>query len=214
MGLDSSIEAVLRLAFRTDDEPLPQAFVDLLAQLAERVPGSASIGALGDARFKAMLTEAIPRLRAFGRKLAGDAEAGDDLAQDAVLKAWAARSRFQPGTNFQAWTYTILRNAHLSKVRRKKFTGEWNDAVAEIRLSTAADQDRNINVQDVQRALDKLPPAQREALMLIGVQGLTYEQIAEMHDVPLGTVKSRVNRGRIALARLIDGEDEDEDVAA
>jgi RNA polymerase sigma factor (sigma-70 family) len=208
MGMHSSIEAVLRLAFRAEDAPLPQAFVDLLAQLAE-MPAGASRGTIPDATFKAMLTDAIPRLRAFGRKLAGDAEAGDDLAQDAVLKAWAARGRFQPGTNFQAWTYTILRNAHLSKLRRKKFTGEWNDAVAEVRLSAAADQDRHIHVEDVQRALDKLPPAQREALMLIGAQGLTYEQIAEMHNVPLGTVKSRVNRGRIALARLIEGEDEE-----
>ena len=205
MGLQSSIEGALRLAFATSREPLPQVFMDLLAKLDETTRDAS----VDDLDFKAMLTEAIPRLRAFGRRLAGDAEAGDDLVQDTVLKAWAARSSFRPGTNLQAWTSTILRNEHLSKMRRSKFSGEWNDTFAEIRLSVAADQDRHIHVEDVQRALDKLPEAQREALMLVGAQGLTYEQVAEMYDIPLGTVKSRVGRGRAALARLLEGKDEE-----
>jgi len=206
----SGIGSVLRLAFDISEAALPTAFVDLLDRLAASPSGEPVPGAMSDAEFKAKLAAAIPRLRAFGRKLAGDTESGDDLAQDTVMKAWAARHRFQVGTNFESWTYTILRNQFLSQMRRKRFTGEWSDAVAEAKLCAAADQDRHIHVRDVQRALDRLPAAQREALILVGAQELTYEQVAEKCDVPLGTVKSRVARARAALVRMIDGEREDE----
>jgi RNA polymerase sigma-70 factor (ECF subfamily) len=115
-----------------------------------------------------MLAAAIPRLRACGRKLVGDSESGDDLAQDTVIKAWAARNRLQVGANFNSWPYTILRNQFLSQMRRKRFMGEWSDAVAEAKPCAAADQDRNIHVQDVQRTLDRLPAARREAQILVG----------------------------------------------
>ena len=210
MNSVSGIGTVLRVAFEAGDAALPQAFVDLLDRLTAASSGLAAPGVMSDGEFKAMLAAAIPRLRAFGRKLAGDTESGDDLAQDTVMKAWAARHRFQVGTNFESWTYTILRNHFLSQMRRKRFTGEWSDAVAETKLCAAADQDRNLHVQDVQRALDKLPAAQREALILVGAQELTYEEVAARCDVPLGTVKSRVARARAALVRMVEGDRKDE----
>jgi RNA polymerase sigma-70 factor (ECF subfamily) len=130
-----------------------------------------------------------------------------------MMRAWNARDRFQQGTSFKSWSFTILRNSFLSSLRRKKHTAEWNEEAMGDMLTAAPDQDRHINIADVQRALDKLPPVQREALLLVGAEQMTYEEAAVVCAVPLGTIKSRVNRGRATLARLVEGKI-DEDVAA
>jgi RNA polymerase sigma factor (sigma-70 family) len=163
--------------------------------------------ALSDGDFKAELALVIPQLRAFGRSLSGNRDLADDLVQETLLKAWAARSRFQAGTNMRAWTFIILRNLFLSQMRRSRFTGEWDDLVADRLLAAPANQDRQVELGDVERALQHLPASQREALILVGAGGFAYEEAAEICGVAVGTIKSRVARGRVALESLMAGSD-------
>ena len=121
-----------------------------------------------------------------------------------MLKAWAARGRFAAGTNMRAWTFIILRNSFLSQRRRARFTTEWDDVVADRILSMPAGQGDQLHLADVQRALMQLPESQREALILVGAGGFSYEEAADICGVALGTIKSRVARGRSALAALIE----------
>jgi len=162
---------------------------------------------LSDPEFKTQLAQVIPHLRAFGRSLSGSRDLADDLVQETLLKAWAARKRFQAGTNMRAWTFIILRNLYLSQMRRARFKGEWDDLVADRLLAAPASQDRHVELSDMQRALLHLPQPQREALILVGAGGFAYEEAAEICNVAVGTIKSRVARGRVALeALLTDGQ--------
>ncbi len=161
--------------------------------------------ALSDEDFRAELGLVIPQLRAFGRSLSGNRDLADDLVQETLLKAWAARSRFQAGTNMRAWTFIILRNLFLSQMRRSRFTGEWDDLVADRLLAAPAGQDRQIELGDVERALQHLPQSQREALILVGAGGFAYEEAADICGVAVGTIKSRVARARVALETLMSG---------
>ncbi len=163
--------------------------------------------ALPDPEFKAELAQVIPQLRAFGRSLSGNRDTADDLVQETLMKAWAARARFQAGTNMRAWTFIILRNLFLSQMRRARFTGEWDDLVADRLLVAPAGQDRQIELGDVERALQQLPQSQREALILVGAGGFAYEEAADICGVAVGTIKSRVARGRVALEALMAGSD-------
>src|SRR3954454_9549919 len=108
---------------------------------------------LPDPEFKDQLAAVIPHLRAFGRSLSGSRDLADDLVQETLLKAWAARKRFQAGTNMRAWTFIILRNLFLSQMRRARFKGEWDDITASKILAAPASQDRHIELGDMQRAL-------------------------------------------------------------
>lgn len=159
---------------------------------------------LSDDEFKKELEQLIPHLRAFARNLCGKADLADDLAQDALMKAWAARKRYKAGTNMRAWVFVILRNQFLSQMRRSRFTGDWDEGVAERTLSTPAHQDHQMQLSDLQRALMRLPAAQREALILVGAGGFSYEEAASICDCAVGTVKSRVARARAALEEMID----------
>ena len=158
---------------------------------------------LSDPEFKAQLAQVIPHLRAFGRSLSGSRDLADDLVQETLLKAWAARKRFQAGTNMRAWTFIILRNLYLSQMRRARFKGEWDDLVADRILAAPASQDRHVELGDMQRALMHLPQPQREALILVGAGGFAYEEAAEICQVAVGTIKSRVARGRVALESIL-----------
>ncbi|RYD21624.1 MAG: sigma-70 family RNA polymerase sigma factor [Lysobacteraceae bacterium] len=160
--------------------------------------------ALSDPEFKIQLGQVIPHLRAFGRSLSGSRDLADDLVQETLLKAWAARQRFQAGTNMRAWTFIILRNLYLSQMRRARFKGEWDDLVADRILAAPASQDRHVELGDMQRALLHLPQPQREALILVGAGGFAYEEAAEICQVAVGTIKSRVARGRVALEHLLN----------
>lgn len=162
----------------------------------ERVP-------LPDVEFKAQLAQVIPHLRAFGRSVSGSRDLADDLVQETLMKAWAARQRFQAGTNMRAWTFIILRNLYLSQMRRSRFRGEWDDLVADRILAAPAGQDKQVELGDMQRALLHLPQPQREALILVGAGGFAYEEAAEICGVAVGTIKSRVARGRVALETLL-----------
>lgn len=158
---------------------------------------------LSDDAFKAELSRVIPHLRAFGRSLSGNRDLADDLVQETLLKAWAARIRFQAGTNMRAWTFIILRNLFLSQMRRARFKGEWDDLTASRVLAAPAGQEHHVELGDMQRALMHLPQPQREALILVGAGGFAYEEAAEICGCAVGTIKSRVARGRVALETLL-----------
>ncbi|MAU61487.1 MAG: RNA polymerase subunit sigma-70 [Parvibaculum sp.] len=172
--------------------------------MMDQIEKPGEVESLSDADFKKELEALIPHLRAFARNLCGRADMADDLAQDALLKAWAARKRYKAGTNMRAWVFVILRNQFLSQMRRSRFKGEWDENVAERTLSTPAHQDHQMQLTDLQRALMRLPPAQREALILVGAGGFSYEEAASICDCAVGTVKSRVARARVALDEMID----------
>jgi RNA polymerase sigma factor (sigma-70 family) len=162
---------------------------------------------LPDDEFKEQLASVIPHLRAFGRSLSGNRDTADDLVQETLMKAWAARKRFQAGTNMRAWTFIILRNLFLSQMRRARFKGEWDEVTAAKILSAPASQDRHIELGDMQRALMHLPQPQREALILVGAGGFAYEEAAQICGCAVGTIKSRVARGRVALESLLSGNE-------
>lgn len=152
------------------------------------------------------LTALIPHMRAFARGLCGDMTAAEDLAQDALARAWSARASYQPGTNLKGWVFTILRNQFYSEKRRS-----WRDIAldqqrAEQTLVAIADPIATLWLDDVRRAMQLLPDKHREALVLIGAAGCSYEEAARMCGCPVGTVKSRVSRARAQLAEVLAGD--------
>ena len=159
---------------------------------------------LSDEEFKALLTALIPHLRAFGRNLCGNADFADDLVQDTMLKAWKSRHQFQPGTSMKSWAFVILRNSFLSQMRRNKFHGEYDELVADRILVTPEQQSDHLHLGDLQRGLMELPIDQREALILIGAGGMSYEEASEICGCALGTMKSRVSRARTSLSALLE----------
>ncbi|AMG73554.1 sigma-70 family RNA polymerase sigma factor [Sphingopyxis granuli] len=158
---------------------------------------------LTDGEFKTLLAGVIPHLRAYGRSLSGNPDLADDLTQDTMVKAWASRDRFERGTSIKAWTFVILRNTFLSQMRRNKFRGDYDELAVERTLSTPASQEEASEMADLQRALMELPQDQREALILVGAGGLSYEEAASICDCALGTMKSRVSRARGALEEIM-----------
>lgn len=154
--------------------------------------------------FKDELTSVVPHLRAFARGLCGRPDMADDLVQETLLKAWAAQERFEPGTSMRAWTFVILRNAYLTDMRRNRFRGEYDEAVAERILTAPAGQEEPIHLSDMHRALLTLPPERREALLLVGAGGFSYEEAAVICGCAVGTIKSRVGRARAALTSMIE----------
>ncbi|MEM6475173.1 MAG: sigma-70 family RNA polymerase sigma factor [Pseudomonadota bacterium] len=159
------------------------------------------------ADFKRELTEVVPHLRAFARGLCGRPDMADDLVQETMLKAWAAQDRFEPGTSMRAWTFVILRNAYLTDMRRNRFRGEYDEGVAERILTAPAGQEEPLHLSDMHRALLTLPPERREALLLVGAGGFSYEEAAEICGCAVGTIKSRVGRARATLnSMLADGD--------
>lgn len=154
--------------------------------------------------FKRDLIAVAPQLRAFARGLCGRPDMADDLVQDTLLKAWAAQDRFEPGTSLRAWTYVILRNVFLTGMRRNRFVGEYDEAVAERVLVTPAAQEGPIHLSDLHRALLTLVPERREALLLVGAGGFSYEEAAQICGCAVGTIKSRVGRARATMSLMIE----------
>jgi RNA polymerase sigma factor (sigma-70 family) len=159
---------------------------------------------LSDPAFKEKMAAVIPQLRAYARSLCGSRDTADDLVQETMLKAWSARARFLAGTNFRAWTFTILRNLYFSQLRRSKFVGDWDDLTASRLLAAPASQERALELHDLMRAMAAIPTGQREALILVGAGGIAYEEAAEIMGVAVGTVKSRVARARAALEAILE----------
>lgn len=153
----------------------------------------------------------IPDLRAFARTFHGDPSRADDLVQEAILKAWTNLDKFKTGTNLRAWLFTILRNTFLSEMRVKRREVEDVDGVYAAQLAEKPSQDHAMELKDFERALATLPSDQREALLLIGASGFSYEEAAEICECAIGTVKSRVNRARARLTEMLSIDESDTD---
>ncbi|MDX2289181.1 MAG: sigma-70 family RNA polymerase sigma factor [Hyphomicrobiaceae bacterium] len=147
------------------------------------------------------LARLIPNLRAFARSLCGSADQADDLVQETLVKAWNSRASFQPGSNLKAWLFTILRNAFLSERRKRKWEVQDVDGIGAGMLCVRAAQHGHMDMIDFEKAFATLPADQKEALLLIGAEGFSYDEAALMCGCALGTMKSRVNRARTRLAR-------------
>lgn len=157
--------------------------------------------------FHEELAALVPNLRAFGKSLCGNADYADDLVQETLIKAWKNRSSFAEGSNLKAWLFTILRNTFLSDRRKRKFEVEDPDGIMAGKLSTHGAQSGHMDFLDFAEAFRKLPDDQREALVLIGAEGFSYEEAALMCGCAVGTIKSRVNRARNKLLELMALDD-------
>jgi RNA polymerase sigma-70 factor (ECF subfamily) len=144
----------------------------------------------------------IPNLRAFAMSLCVVPDQADDLVQETLLKAWSHRDRFQEGTSLTAWLFTILRNTYYSDMRRVR---RCREVCEEVDAATAAPQEGHVALQEVRTALSLLAPEQREAIILVGAAGMSYEEAADICQCPEGTIKSRVNRARARLTELVEG---------
>ena len=152
--------------------------------------------------FETELIGLIPQLRAFGRALSGDAAQGDDLAQEALSKAWASQASYQMGTNMKAWAFMILRNQFYSEKRRSWRSSALDPETAERTLVAVTSDSGGLELDELRRALNMLPDDQREALILVGAAGLSYEETSDVIGVAIGTIKSRVSRARDRLALI------------
>jgi RNA polymerase sigma-70 factor, ECF subfamily len=155
---------------------------------------------------EAML-ETVPSLRAFAISMCGNVDRADDLVQEALLRAWANIDSFQPGTNMSAWLFTILRNVFRSEYRKRRREVEDADGSYAESLTSLPEQNSRLEMAEFRNALKLLPSEQREALILVGASGFSYEEAAQICGCVVGTVKSRVNRARSRLAEIlsIDG---------
>lgn len=164
--------------------------------------------------FKADLIALIPYMRAFARTLCRDATFADDLAQDALARAWSNRSSYEPGTNLKAWTFMILRNQFYSEKRRSWRQSQLDQEAAERTLVAVDDPEAPVALDELRQGLAMLPPEQREALILVGAGGFAYEEAAEICGCAVGTVKSRVSRARRALHAILDAGNYERDGAS
>jgi RNA polymerase sigma-70 factor (ECF subfamily) len=151
------------------------------------------------AQMKADLIAIIPNLRAFAVSLCGNPDRADDLVQETLVKAWSNLGSFVEGTNLPAWLFTILRNIYYSEYRKRRREVADSDGAIAAKLATAPAQNGHMDLLDFRAALQQLPNDQREALILIGASGLSYEEAAQICNCAVGTMKSRVNRARISV---------------
>ncbi|MEQ1669336.1 MAG: sigma-70 family RNA polymerase sigma factor [Hyphomicrobium sp.] len=149
------------------------------------------------------LAALVPNLRAFARSLCGNPHQADDLVQETLVKAWKHQTSFTPGSNLKAWLFAILRNTFLSERRKHKYEVEDQDGILAGQLSVNGAQSGHMDMIDFEKAFAQLPDEQREALVLIGAEGFSYEEAALMCGCAVGTVKSRVNRARVKLCELM-----------
>lgn len=149
------------------------------------------------------LAALVPNLRAFARSLCGNPHQADDLVQETLVKAWKNQSSFTEGSNLKAWLFTILRNTFLSDRRKRKNEVEDQDGMLAEQLSVHGAQSGHMDMIDFQRVFARLPDDQKEALILIGAEGFSYEEAALMCGCAVGTVKSRVNRARVKLCEML-----------
>lgn len=163
--------------------------------------------ALSISEFKAALIEVTPHLRAFARSLCGNPTQADDLAQDALMKAWNARESYARNTSFKAWTFTILRNGFYSEKRRSWRTAEMTPGMAETALVASDNPEKGLELAALRNALDHLPQDQREAIILVGAGGMAYDEAAAVAGCAVGTIKSRVSRARKALTEMLSSDE-------
>ena len=162
--------------------------------------------------FQQGLIASIPNLRAFANSLCGNSTTADDLVQDTLVKAWNSSASFQEGSNLRAWLFTILRNTYFSDLRKRSREVEDVDGALAERLSVLPSQNSHMDLLDFRTAFDELSDDQKEVLVLVGAEGFSYEEAANICGCAVGTVKSRVNRARGALGKKL-GLDEAADVS-
>jgi RNA polymerase sigma-70 factor (ECF subfamily) len=185
---------------------LPQDLVKLTERLESAVRARRNPP---DEGFVQELLECAPQLRAFAISLTHDVNRAEDLVQGTLLKACDRRNCFEPGTCLRAWLFTILKNDFHSEHRKRSREVEDPEGSYAARLISPPDQMSGLELQDLSEALSKLAPWQRQVLLLVGAEGMSYEDIAARQHVSVGTVKSRVNRARHHLADLLGLESED-----
>ena len=190
-------------SFTTDEQP--QRLLDLIAQLDVALATQDTSAA---SKFRDDLLASLPDLRSFAMSLVGNSTRADDLVQETLLKAWTSQHRFVPGTNLMAWLFTILRNQFYTECRKRKREVEDAEGAEAAKIITLPSQEHGIELQKVWKILEKLPGAQREALLLVAGQGMTYEAAAELLGPQTGTMKSRVSRARAFLAGSLGMVDE------
>ena len=153
---------------------------------------------------------AVSSLRAFAISLCGNVDRADDLVQETLLRALANIDSFEPGSNMPAWLFTILRNLFRSEYRKRRREVEDAEGTYAQTLKSQPEQSSRIEFQEFRAALAKLPPDQREALILVGASGFSYEEAAQICGCAVGTIKSRVNRARVRLAEMLSIESADD----
>lgn len=182
----------------------PQQLLDLIAQLDVALAGQDAQAA---SVFRRDLLATLPDLRSFAISLVLNQTRADDLVQETLLKAWKNQDRFLPGTNLKAWLFTIMRNQFYTECRKGKREVEDADGAAAAQLTTPPAQEHGLELQKVWTILAKLPASQREALLLVAGQGMTYEAAAALVGTQTGTMKSRVSRARAFLADILEMAD-------
>ena len=151
-----------------------------------------------------LIENEIPRLRRYARALVRNQDNADDLVQDTLLRALSKIHLWQPGTDLRAWLFTLMHNQYVNFVRRAVREGSQTSIDAAIDLGHAANQQVSLQLRDLRNALDKLPDEQRTVVLLIGLEGMRYEEVAEILGVPVGTIRSRLSRAREALREMMD----------
>lgn len=162
-----------------------------------------------DEEFRTQVLKSLPKLHAFARVLTRNREQAEDLVHDSVVRALRAQGSFMAGTNIVAWLCTILRNQHISGLRRRKFEALPIDDLSSALGSVGPDQYHAVELKEIRHALLKLSPQHREVVLLVAVTGLGYGEVAEICGCPVGTVKSRLNRARADLRRMLTGPGQD-----
>jgi RNA polymerase sigma-70 factor (ECF subfamily) len=158
--------------------------------------------------FSRMLEAQIPRLRRYARALTRNVSSADDLVQNCLTRAVAKQHLWQHGTDLRAWLFTILHNQHVNEVRRS-IRGGSNVMLEEApQLTVQSNAIPTLQLRDLERAIGKLPPEQRQVILLVGLEGMSYEEVGSVLNVPVGTVRSRLSRGRDQLRLLMGMEEE------
>ncbi len=171
---------------------------------ASEPDGDAPHGIQDPGLWREAVAAKTPALRAFAWSLARNPADADDLVQETLAKAWSNRDRFEPGTNLRAWLFTILRNSWYSTAARRRREVADEDGRHAALLTAEGNQEWSVELEALRVALDDLPPTHREAIVLVGAAGLSYEEAAEIAGCALGTIKSRVNRARNRLAEALE----------
>lgn len=179
---------------------LPRRLAHLVARFDAAV---APAGPPAEDGFRDALIGAVPALRGFAFSLVGDPSRADDLVQETLVKGWSNRHRFTPGTNMNAWLFTILRNQFYTDLRKAKREVEDADGSHAAKLTALPDQEGVVNLKRLRDRLDGIPEAQRIALLMVGAEGYTYEEAAALLQCKVGTVKSRVSRARAYLSEVL-----------
>lgn len=160
-----------------------------------------------EADFRELLIAALPHLRAYARSLTGSADQADDLVQDTALRLMSAQEQYRQGTNFRAWAIAALRNRFIDLRRRARFHGGSIDDIDTSLFAQPPSQDTIVYFEQTAREFWRLSPAHREIITMIGINGMSYEQVAKVLGCPIGTVRSRLARARAELQSAIDGKD-------